>query len=427
MPETEVQIGNPDLRSRQSPARYAVFFSIFLAWVLTIFFVTSRSKIHLGWHTGKDGMRTGTSRFGLRAIPLRIPQLIIFPSGYHLLVGIISKLFFAPFLGTAIVLNLAAFFTTATLISDWFSRRFGISPYLLFRFILSAPPPLTLFLLRTRTSFSCSCCGFCSKGSTLSPSRLRGHGNLIAQSLILLVLPWIRLTGYALASWLLNDKLAALAVFVSLALWLGFQSDDRGQPILFSACAGVICNAGREFLPRPVRQFGAAVLQNDLHNGFVTPWLQLALLPLFLSLCFHGRRNLAGKKGEGLLAITVFSILFLSHNQGVWRSVVGSDLPLFPVLCLPLLVARGSRATSLVLQGGILSSDRRSIRFAILFCRHVSFRGLGLFRENPWCVEVRPASEMGTPITAPFRQPVPIRARGDGVAICGNCANRLSH
>jgi hypothetical protein len=44
MPETQVHIGNPDLRSFQSPARYAVFFSIFLAWALTIFFVTSGSK-----------------------------------------------------------------------------------------------------------------------------------------------------------------------------------------------------------------------------------------------------------------------------------------------------------------------------------------------------------------------------------------------
>ena len=95
----------------------------------------------------------------------------------------------------------------------------------------------------------------------LSPSRLRGHGNLIAQSLILLVLPWIRLTGYALASWLLDRKISSLGGLRFPRSVAGIQSDDGGQPILFSTCAGVICNAGREFLPRPVCQFGAAILK----------------------------------------------------------------------------------------------------------------------------------------------------------------------
>ena len=41
------------------------------------------------------------------------------------------------------------------------------------------------------------------------------------------------------------------------------------------------------------------LFSNDLRNGFVTPWLQLRSSAALLSLCFHGRRNLAGEKRGG--------------------------------------------------------------------------------------------------------------------------------
>jgi hypothetical protein len=347
MPETEVQIGNPDLHSRKSAARYAVFFSIFLAWVLTIFFVTSGSTDPSWLANWERWDANWYKQIWLMGYSASDPRTLVFPPGYPLLVGIISKLFFASFLGTAIVLNLAAFFTTATLISDWFSRRFGISPYLLFGFILSAPTCYFVFTSYSDIVFMLLL--WVLLWLALSPSRRRGPGNLIAQSLILLVLPWIRLTGYALASWLLDRRLAALAVFVSLALWFGFNRMIAGSPFYFLHAQELFAMPGGNFfqgLSASLEQ----LFSNDLRNGFVTPWLQLALLPLFYLCVFTAAGIWLAKKGEGLLAITVFSILFLSHNQGVWRSAVRYDLPLFPVLCLPLLVTSGSRATSLGLK-----------------------------------------------------------------------------
>jgi hypothetical protein len=347
MPETQVQIGNPDLRSFQSPARYAVFFSIFLAWALTIFFVTSGSKDPSWLANWERWDANWYKQIWLMGYPASDPRTLVFPPGYPLLVGIISKLFSASFLGTAIVLNLTAFFTTATLISAWFARRFAISPYLLFGFILSAPASYFVFTSYSDVVFMLLL--WVLLWLALSPSRRRGPGNLIAQSLILLLLPWIRLTGYALASWLLDRRLAALAVFVSLALWLGFNRMIAGSPFYFLHAQELFAMPGGNFfqgLSAGLEQ----LFSNDLRNGFLTPWLQLALLPLFYLGVFTAAGIWLAKKGEGLLAITVFSILFLSYNQGVWRSAVRYDLPLFPVLCLPLLVTPGSRATSLALK-----------------------------------------------------------------------------
>ena len=42
-------------------------------------------------------------------------------------------------------------------------------------------------------------------------------------------------------------------------------------------------------------------------------------------------------RAEYLLALTILSILVLSHNQAFWRSAVRYDLPLIPFLCIPIL------------------------------------------------------------------------------------------
>jgi hypothetical protein len=52
--------------------------------------------------------------------------------------------------------------------------------------------------------------------------------------------------------------------------------------------------------------------------------------------------------------------LLVSYNQGFWRSVVRYDLPVVPVLCLPLLVTAKSET-------GMMSYISRAAFFALIF------------------------------------------------------------
>ena len=77
-----------------------------------------------------------------------------------------------------------------------------------------------------------------------------------------------------------------------------------------------------------------------------TSWLEFGFLPLLYLCALMAAAVWLAKRREGLLALSVLSILLVSYNQGFWRSVVRYDLPLVPVLCLPLLV-RGKSETGM--------------------------------------------------------------------------------
>jgi hypothetical protein len=179
----------------------------------------------------------------------------------------------------------------------------------------------------------------------LSAKQPGGTKSLIAQSFLLFLLPWVRLSGYALASWLLARRRAAFAVLASLAVWLAFNQLIAGNPFYFFHAQQIFAmppGNGFQGLISSVR----ALFSNDLSNGFVIPWLQFGFLPLFYLVTLTAAAIWLAKKGEWLLAITMLSILLLSHNQGSWRSVVRYDLPIAPLLCVPLLSAFTSRARS---------------------------------------------------------------------------------
>jgi hypothetical protein len=179
----------------------------------------------------------------------------------------------------------------------------------------------------------------------ISSTAMPGCKSLTAQAILLFVLPWIRITGYALAAWLVDRRVVAVSVLGSLALWLGFNEMIAGSPFyflhaqqLFAMPSGNLFQGLFFSLER--------LFSNDLLHGFAIPWLQFAFLPLFYFGALVAASIRLVKRGENLLAITVLSILILSHNQGVWRSAVRYDLPILPVLCLPLLARQESRAAS---------------------------------------------------------------------------------
>jgi hypothetical protein len=120
----------------------------------------------------------------------------------------------------------------------------------------------------------------------------------------------------------------------SLALWLGFNRTIAGSAFYF-------LRAQRLFA-MPRGNFFEGLADSLLHVGSDwsrgTSWLEFGFLPLFYLCALAAAAVWLAKRREGLLALSVLSILLFSYNQGFWRSVVRYDLPLVPVLCLPLLV-----------------------------------------------------------------------------------------
>ncbi len=323
--------------------RYALYSCIFLAWASLIFFITGGRSDPSWLSNWQRWDARWYEQIWLHGYPATDPRTLVFPPGYPLVVGILSRMFFRSFLATSILLNLIAFFAAAMLTSEWFARKFGVSHFLVFLFVLSSPASyfaftsysdlLFMFLLWLLLWFA------------LSSTTMTGRTRLIAQAALLFVLPWIRITGYALASWLLDRRVVAVSVLGSLALWLGFNEAVAGSPFyflhaqqLFAMPTGNLFQGLFFSLER--------LVSNDIANGFVIPWLQFSVLPLSYFGALVAVSIWLVKRGESLLAITVISILILSHNQGVWRSAVRYDLPILPVLCLPMLTTRESRTTS---------------------------------------------------------------------------------
>jgi hypothetical protein len=321
-----------------SRARFGFCLSVYLLWILLIFYSTG------GTHASGQSWLAGWQQWDAHwyeqiwreGYPAADPRTLVFPPGYPVIVGIISKLFRASFLATAIVLNLAAFFCTAVLVSEWLSRKFAVSRSLLFVFVLSAPASYFAFTAYSDVLFMLLL--WVLLWLALAERVPGGYKSVIGQSLLLFVLPWIRLTGYALASWLFARRIVALAVLVSLALWLGFNRMIAGSAFYFLRA--------QELFAMPQGNFFQGLADSLIHVGSDwsrgTSWLEFGFLPLFYFCALMAAAVWLAKRREGLLALSVLSILLFSYNQGFWRSVVRYDLPLVPVLCLPLLVTAKS-------------------------------------------------------------------------------------
>ena len=176
----------------------------------------------VGWALVRTNSAPWLSRFG--------PRILVFPPGYPLIVGILSNVLFSSFIATGILLNLIAFFAAATLISEWFAQKFDVSPHLVFVFILSSPAAYFAFTSYSDLLFMLLL--WLLLWLALSPMAMPGRKGLIVQAILLFVLPWIRITGYALASWLLDRRVVAVSV-LDLALWLGFNEVVAGSPFYF--------------------------------------------------------------------------------------------------------------------------------------------------------------------------------------------------
>lgn len=163
----------------------------------------------------------------------------------------------------------------------------------------------------------------------------------------MVLVPWIRLTGYALASWMLLCKRYAAGALVALGGWLCFNYWIAGDPLAFlraqkefgmpegSLLKGFHYTA-MEILSPPGRlDFDQYV--GSLGNHFL-PVLYFAGL-IWLSVWL-------ARRAEYLLALTVLSTVLLSHYQAFWRGAMRYDLRLIPFLSLPLLSRRRTASSA---------------------------------------------------------------------------------
>jgi hypothetical protein len=350
--------------------RFVAYLSIFLLWVLLIFFATrgARGQAWLaGWQQWDAHWYEQIWREGY---PAADPRTLVFPPGYPFAIGGLSKLLSLSFFTAAVILNLVAFWGTAVLISEWLSRKFVVSPYLLFAFVISTPAAYFAFTAYSDILFMLLLwllLWLALPGPSLRT--YRGYKIAIAECGVLFVLPWIRLTGYALASWLLARRMAALAVLGSLALWLAFNRAIAGSAFYFLRA--------QELFAMPRGNFFQGLadsvehLVSDAGGGRILSWLEFGFLPLFYLAVLTATAIWLAKRREGLLALSALSILVLSYNQGFWRSVVRYDLPLTPLLCLPLLVTAksASRTISTLCQGAFYALVLAQFSLQIYFAR----------------------------------------------------------
>jgi hypothetical protein len=353
--------------TRALRGRLVFYFSIYLVWILLIFYATGGGHGHFSsWLAGwKQWDARWYEQIWREGYPQEDPRTLVFPPGYPFVVGSFSKLFSASFLATALALNLGAFFLSAVLISEWCARKFGASAAPIFVFVLSAPAAYFSFSAYSDVLFMLLL--WVLLWLALATPKPEGLRVRMAKCLLLLVLPWIRLTGYALASWLFARRMVALAVLGSLALWLGFNHAAAGTAFYFLRAQELFgMPRGNVF-----QGFADSFFHLAADRSHLMSWLEFGFLPLFYLGALIAAGAWLAKRREGLLALTVFSILLLSYNQGFWRSVVRYDLPLTPVLCLPLLVnaAPRPRTVSILCRAGFYALTFAQFVLQIYFAR----------------------------------------------------------
>ncbi len=275
------------------------------------------------------------ARIWQEGYPKADPRTLVFPPGYPALIGSISTLTGLSFHAAALAVNVLAYFAFAVLAAELMAFLWRVPGIAVFVFSLSAPAAYFVFAAYSDTVFAlwmwlllCVALGF--------PRSTRAA--YLTEAALLLCAPWLRLTGYALAAWLVLKRWTALAVLLSLAGWLALNFVLGGEPLYFLHAQKLFLMPEGNILDGVKHTF--AGLMNPPGTDWMS-YLQFHLLPALYFAAFIAIGVWACLKKQPLIGVTVLAILVFSHNQSFWRSAVRYDLPLFPVLCVPLLMIRG--------------------------------------------------------------------------------------
>jgi hypothetical protein len=304
--------------------------------------------------------------------PQSDPRAIVFPPGYSLLIGITSRVSFTGFHLTALVVNAIAYFTALVLAAEVMTARRKTPPMQVFLFALSSPASYFVFTAYSDSVFMWLL-WTAVYAALLLPDRRVAR---TAEAAVLLLLPWVRLTGYALVSWVVLGRRSAAMILLSLIGWLGLNWYITGRPDYFLEAQKLFEMPSGHILDGITYTFSG--LLPDRMPETTDSWTaysQFHLLPALYFCALSAAGLWLMIKREWLLALALFAILVMSHNQSFWRSVVRYDLPLMPMLgaAMLALLARMpfSWAGRLVLILIVVAQFMLQIYFATLFQKNL--------------------------------------------------------
>lgn len=306
---------------------------IYLVWIAGLWALTGGLENPLAWpYSWNKWDALWYQKIWEHGYLLSDPMTFAFPPAYSYLIGGLAKLFGTHFHITALAVNCLAFFGFAMLAAEVLASQFKVSRLAMFAFALTSPTSYFVFTTYSDSVFALLMWGAIFT-ALLYPHSFKAR---IVEVLLLFAMPWFRLTGYAMASWLLVRRWSVLVVFVSLAGWMALNWLISGDALHFLEVQKLFSMEKGGFLE------GLAYSWRDFHQfpapfseGFDS-WLQFHFLPLvYLVLFFVTGLWLLWRK-QWLLALTLGSVFFMSHNQSFWRSVIRYNSPLIPLLGVAL-------------------------------------------------------------------------------------------
>jgi hypothetical protein len=319
-----------------------VLASIYLVWLVSLCAATQGFS---GFHTWLTSWTTWDALWYARiwdeGYPRVDPRALVFPPGYSMLIGFLARGLHLDFHVMAMVVNLTSYFGAMVLAVDLFKNVLGVSPVPAFTLALSFPAAYFIFPSYSDAVFCLILWAAIYLAVLYKGDRLARAGEVF----LLLLAPWIRLTGYALICWLALGRWTAVAVGVSLLGWLALNFVVAGQPTYF-------LHAQQLFhMPKGNLIEGLRITFSKLYPVYLpglagdwTGYLQFHLLPAVYLVALALVGLWFWDRGQRLIGMTIWAILILSHNQSFWRSAVRYDLPVACCLSVPILVALHEKA-----------------------------------------------------------------------------------
>jgi len=358
--------------SARMKSRLGAYALIYVFWLLTLWLVTGSSNASLDWFASwRQWDASWYERIWNEGYLRHDPRALVFPPGYSILIGSLSSVLFGNFHVVAMVVNVFSFYFAMVLAAELIAVRLNVSGFLVFLFSLSSPAAYFVFTAYSDSVFSLLFWGALYL-ALVCPDVWRVR---IALGAILFLLPWLRLTGYALGSWLVLKRWPAAMVLVSLIGWLALNRLIGGHATYFFDAQRLFAMPPGNILDGIAYTFSGLfpIQLPGLGDSWVSYW-QFHLLPSAYLIAFIGTGAWLMSRREWLLAITLLSVLLMSHNQSFWRSVVRYNLPLMPLLSVGMIkwcglpMMRGYRYILYILIGGAIGVQfTLQIYFATLF------------------------------------------------------------